>query len=69
MNLLAEHALGNFADLLQAVSIDPAMLDFLDSRRSTKENPNENFGRELLELYSVGVGNFTESTSRPRLVH
>lgn len=61
MNLLAEHALGNFADLLQAVSIDPAMLDFLDGRRSTKENPNENFGRELLELYSVGVGNFTEA--------
>lgn len=60
MNLLATYALGNFAELLHAVAIDPAMLDFLDGRRSTEENPNENFGRELLELYSVGVGNFTE---------
>ena len=60
MNLLATHALGNFAEMLRAVAVDPSMLDFLDGRRSTKENPNENFGRELLELYSVGVGNFTE---------
>lgn len=60
MNLLAEHALGNFAELLRAVTVDPAMLDFLDGRRSTKDKPNENYGRELLELYSVGVGNFTE---------
>jgi len=61
MNLLAGHALGNFSDLLRDVSVDPAMLDFLDGRRSTKDNPNENYGRELLELYSVGVGNFTEA--------
>lgn len=60
MNLLAQHATGNFADLLRAVTIDAAMLDFLDGGRNTAENPNENYGRELLELYSVGVGNFTE---------
>ena len=60
MNLLARHALGNFSDLLRDVTVDPAMLDFLDGGRSSKENPNENYSRELLELYSVGVGNFTE---------
>ena len=60
MNLLAGHVMGNFADLLRAVTIDPSMLRFLDGATNTKENPNENFGRELLELYSVGVGNFTE---------
>ncbi len=60
MNLLALHGTGNFAELLRAVTIDPAMLAFLDGGRNTAENPNENYGRELLELYSVGVGNFTE---------
>ena len=60
LNLLGAHALGNFGDLLRAVTVDPAMLDFLDGGRSTRQNPNENYGRELLELYSVGVGNFTE---------
>lgn len=60
MNLLALHGTGNFAALLRAVTIDPAMLFFLDGGRNTAENPNENYGRELLELYSVGVGNFTE---------
>ena len=60
MNLLASHATGNFAELLRAVTIDPSMLRFLDGGTNTKENPNENFGREMLELYSVGVDNFTE---------
>lgn len=60
MNLLARHALGNFGDLLREVTVDPAMLVFLDGASSTGGNPNENYGRELLELYSVGVGNHTE---------
>ncbi|MGZ0176737.1 MAG: DUF1800 family protein [Acidimicrobiales bacterium] len=60
MNLLAVHCTGNFAELLRAVTIDPSMLFFLDGGRNTADNPNENYGRELLELYSVGVGNFTE---------
>jgi len=52
--------MGNFTNLLSAVSRDPAMLDFLDGGRNTKRSPNENYARELLELYSVGVGNFDE---------
>lgn len=61
MNLLARHALGNFSELLRSVTIDAAMLRFLDGATNTVESPNENYGRELLELYSVGVGNFDEA--------
>lgn len=61
MNLLGRHGLGNFGELLADVTTDAAMLVFLDGATSTAGNPNENFGRELLELYSVGVGNFTEA--------
>lgn len=60
MNLLGRHGLGNFGELLTDITTDAAMLVFLDGASSTAGNPNENFGRELLELYSVGVGNFTE---------
>lgn len=60
MNLLGRHGLGNFAELLTDITTDAAMLVFLDGASSSAGNPNENFGRELLELYSVGVGNFTE---------
>lgn len=60
MRLLHRHGLGNFRDLLHEVTIDAAMLQFLDGALSTAGNPNENYGRELLELYSVGVDNFTE---------
>ena len=67
-NLLERHALGNFAEMLRAVTIDPAMLVFLDGARSTGANPNENYGRELLELYSVGVGNHTEDDVRAAAV-
>lgn len=60
MNRLARLSLGNFANLLRAISREPAMLDFLDGGRNTQKSPNENYARELLELYSVGVGNFDE---------
>lgn len=59
-----DHALGNAAELLRAMTIDGAMLVFLDGTHSTAEAPNENYGRELLELYSVGVGEFTEDDVR-----
>jgi len=52
--------LGSFEQLLLAVSQDPAMLVWLDNSKSKKEAPNENYGRELLELFSLGVGNYTE---------
>ena len=59
--LMFDEGLGNFADLLRSMTIDGAMLVFLDGTHSTAEAPNENYGRELLELYSVGVGQFTEA--------
>ncbi len=58
--LLREHALGKFGPFLQAVSKDPAMLVWLDSNRNVKGAPNENYARELMELFSLGVGNYTE---------
>jgi uncharacterized protein (DUF1800 family) len=58
--LLREHALGKFGSFLQAVSKDPAMLIWLDSNRNIKGTPNENYARELMELFSLGVGNYTE---------
>lgn len=52
--------LGNFADLVLAVSQDPAMLVWLDGNQNRKNAPNENYGRELLELFMLGIGNYTE---------
>ena len=54
------HALGRFEDLLVAATLHPAMLLYLDNWRSTRKAPNENHGRELLELHTVGVGSYTE---------
>ncbi len=58
--LFRKHALGNFGTLLREVSRDPAMLIYLDSVNSKKEAPNENFAREVMELFSLGEGNYTE---------
>ncbi len=54
------HALGRFDQLLPAAITHPAMLIFLSAATSTKKAPNENLGRELLELHTLGVGNYTE---------
>ena len=62
--LMRQHALGNFAALLREMSKDPAMLVWLDGRDSKKGNPNENYGRELMELFSLGIGNYTEKDIR-----
>ncbi len=51
---------GRFEDLVQAIARDPAMIRFLDTDTSIKGAPNENFARELLELYTLGIGNYTE---------
>ena len=59
--LLRRYALGNFGALLHAVAKDPAMLVWLDGRFNTRQKPQENFGRELMELFSMGVGFYTES--------
>lgn len=58
--LLREHALGNFGELLHAVARDPAMLRYLDSAFNRKGRPNENFARELMELFTLGEGHYTE---------
>ena len=62
--LFREQALGNYPVLLKAVSRDPAMLIWLDSRVNKKSAPNENFARELMELFSMGPGPYTEKDVR-----
>jgi Protein of unknown function (DUF1800) len=62
--LLRTHALGHFEPFLQAVSKDPAMLVWLDSNSNLKGKPNENYARELMELFSLGVGNYSERDVR-----
>jgi uncharacterized protein (DUF1800 family) len=59
--LFRDKGLGDFGALLEAASVDPAMLYYLDNWISTKDNPNENYGRELLELFSLGVGNYSHA--------
>jgi uncharacterized protein (DUF1800 family) len=61
IELLRQNALGKMRDLLVAIAQDPAMLIWLDGNTNTKRNPQENFGRELMELFSRGVGFYTES--------
>jgi uncharacterized protein (DUF1800 family) len=60
IELLREHALGNFRDLLVAIAKDTAMLVWLDGRTNVKNKPQENFARELMELFTMGVGTFAE---------
>ena len=55
---------GNFRDLAQAMIKDPAMLNYLDNNRSGRQQPNENLARELMELFVLGEGNYSESTVR-----
>ncbi|MBV8703941.1 MAG: DUF1800 domain-containing protein [Acetobacteraceae bacterium] len=62
--LFQRHATGNFRDLLVGVAQDPAMLVFLDAGQNVKGAPNENFGREVMELFTMGVGNYTEHDIR-----
>ncbi len=60
-NIHREFALGNFKTLLLAVAKSPAMLLFLNNQQNKKAKPNENFARELLELFTIGRGNYTEA--------
>ncbi len=59
-DLLRRHALGNFGELLHAVARDPAMVIYLDSASNRKGQPNENFAREVMELFTLGEGNYGE---------
>ena len=62
--MLRANAAGNFRDLLLGILTDPAMLVYLDNGENRKGHPNENFGRELLELFTMGVGNYSEQDIR-----
>lgn len=59
--LFRQYALGNFGQLLREIVKDPAMVLYLDSQTSRKGQPNENFARELLELFTLGEGNYSEA--------
>ena len=59
-NVIRENALGKFSDLLLAISKDPGMLQFLNNQQNKKDSPNENFAREVMELFTLGRGNYTE---------
>ncbi|MBK6775151.1 MAG: DUF1800 domain-containing protein [Flavobacteriales bacterium] len=63
-NVLRQHALGNFGALLRGVSRSPAMLEFLDNHQNRRGAPNENFAREVMELFTIGRGNYTEPDIR-----
>jgi uncharacterized protein (DUF1800 family) len=62
--LLRSHALGNFRDMLLAVAKDPAMIYWLDNQENVAGSPNENFARELFELFTLGIGHYTEQDIR-----
>ena len=64
LDTMRRGATGNFGELLVAVAKDPAMLVFLDAAQNVKGAPNENFGREVMELFTMGVDNYTEDDIR-----
>ena len=64
VDMFREHAIGNYRDLLVALAKDPAMIYWLDNCDNHAHAVNENWGRELLELFSMGVGNFGETDVR-----
>ena len=61
IDMFRNHGLGTFDNLLVELSKDPAMIVWLDNNENHKGSINENYGRELLELFSMGIGNYTES--------
>lgn len=62
--LVRQHALGNFRTLLQAITVDPAMLVYLDGAWSSADAPNENYAREVMELFGLGRLQYTEDDVR-----
>lgn len=64
LEIFQKRGTGNFRDLMVAVAQDPAMLSFLDAGVNVKGAPNENFAREIMELFTMGVGNYTEKDIR-----
>ena len=60
IQMFREHGLGNYRELLVSLAQNPAVLYWLDNQENHKRAPNENWGRELMELFSMGIGNYTE---------
>jgi len=60
IEMFRRYGMGNYRELLVQLAKDPAMIFWLDNNENNKRSPNENWGRELLELFSLGVGNYTE---------
>ena len=60
LDIIRKNALGNFGTMLLEVSKTPAMLQFLNNQQNKKDHPNENFAREVMELFTLGRGNYTE---------
>lgn len=61
LDVIRNNALGNFGELLAGVSKSPAMLEYLNNKQNRKAHPNENFAREVMELFTLGRGNYTET--------
>ncbi len=61
LNTIRKHALGNFGDLVHAMAKDVSMIRFLNNQQNRKQKPNENFARELMELFTIGRGNYSEN--------
>lgn len=59
-NTLRKHALGNFSDFVKAIAKEASMVKYLNNKQNRKAKPNENFARELLELFTLGNGNYSE---------
>src|SRR5258708_11479484 len=64
LEIFPKQGTGNFRDLTLAVARDPAMLSFLDAGVNVKGASNENFAREIMELFTMGVGHYTEKDIR-----
>jgi uncharacterized protein (DUF1800 family) len=64
LNLIRDNALGNYRNLLQGFVVDGAMIKYLDADSSTASRPNENLARELMELFTTGIGHYTETDVR-----
>lgn len=61
LQTLRQYGLGHFRDLLIVISKDPAMIRYLNNQQNKKDSPNENFARELMELFTIGRGHYTEN--------
>ncbi len=61
LDSIRKNALGNFRELVLSIAKDPSMIRYLNNQQNRKDKPNENFARELMELFTIGRGNYTET--------